>query len=119
MSERRKKTRRKLMAFTSVYDEDKDILLGYIRDLTQQGALVIGEKELDVNTQITLALELPGGLPGISTTRMIIPARAIHCVKDESTQTYKIGFVFTDVQPEHSQIIEALLERYHFRHKMF
>ncbi len=117
-SERRKESRKKLMAFTPVYDQGKGILLGYIRDLTLKGVLVISEKILDVNTQTTLAIELPGGLPEITATRMTIPARVARCEEDESTQTYKIGFEFTDVKPEHLKIVQALLERYHFRHKM-
>lgn len=117
-SERRKESRKTLMAFTPVYDQDRGILLGYIRDLTLQGVLVIGEKNLDVNTQITLAFELPGGLPGTTATRMAISARVARCEEDESSQTFKIGFEFTDVKPEQTEILQALLERYHFRHKM-
>jgi len=116
-SERRKESRKKLMAFTPVHDQDKGILLGYIRDLTLYGVLVISEKILDVNKQITLVIELPGGLPEIIATRMTIPARVVRCMEDESSQTYKIGFEFTDVKPEHLKIIQALLERYHFRYK--
>ena len=117
-SERRKESRKKLMAFTSVYDQDKGVLIGYIRDLTLQGVLVISEKMLDINKQITLSVELPGGLPEIKATHMTIPARVVRCTKDKSPQTYEIGFEFTDVTPENSRIIQALLERYHFRHKM-
>ncbi len=115
-SERRKEPRKKLMAFTPVHDQDKGTLLGYIRDLTLQGVLVIGEKTLDVDTQTTLVMELPGGLPGIVATRMTISARVARCVKDESPQTYRIGFEFTDVKPEQTEILQALLERYHFRY---
>ena len=117
-SERRKESRKKLMAFTSVYDQDKGALLGYIRDLTLQGVLVISEKKLDTDKQITLSIELPGGLPEITTTRMKIPARVARCMEDEGSQTYQIGFEFTDATPENLRIIQALLERYHFRHKM-
>ena len=116
--ERRQEPRKKLMAFTPVYDQTKGILLGYIRDLTLRGVLVIGEKKLDVNTKIVLAFELPGGLPGVKATRMKILARVARCEEDESSQTYKIGFEFTDVEPEQTEIIQALLERYHFRHKI-
>jgi len=115
--ERRKEQRKKLMAFTSVYDLYKGILLGHIRDLTQQGVLVIGEKKVDVDTLTTLAFELPGGLPGIVATHMKISARVARCEVDESSQTYKIGFEFTDIKAEQTEILQALLERYHFRHK--
>ena len=118
LSDRRKEPRKKLMAFTPVYDQSNGILLGYIRDLTLQGALVIGEKNVDIDTQTTLAFELPGGLPGVTATRMKISAHVVRCEEDESSQTYKIGFEFTVVEPGQIEILQALLERYHFRHKM-
>lgn len=118
-SDRRKEPRKKLMAFTPVYDQAKGILLGYIRDLTLQGVLVIGEKELDANTHTTLVFELPGGLPGITATQLSVSARVARCEEDKSSQTYKIGFEFTDVEPGQTGILQALLERYHFRHKAY
>jgi hypothetical protein len=118
LSDRRKETRKKLMAFMTVYDQPKGVLLGYIQDLTLQGVLVIGEKKLDTNTQTTLSFELPGGLTAVQATHLVISARVARCEADESSQTYKIGFEFTDVQPEQAQILQALLERYHFRHKV-
>ena len=117
-SDRRKETRKKLMAFTQVYDQPEGNLLGYVRDLTLQGVLVIGEKELATNTETTLAFELPGGLPGITETQLSISARVARCDEDESSQTYKIGFEFFDVRPEQAEVLQALLERYHFRHKI-
>lgn len=116
-SDRRKETRKKLMAFTPVYDKQKGILLGYIRDLTLNGVLVIGEKKLDAGTKTTLFIELPGGLPNIATPQLAISARVARCEDDENSQTYKIGFEFTELQPEQTEIIQALLKRYHFRHK--
>jgi c-di-GMP-binding flagellar brake protein YcgR len=116
LNDRRKEPRKKLMAFTPVYEKQKGILLGYIRDLTLQGVLVVGEKKLDVNKQTTLAIELPGGLPSVTPTLMTISARVARCEVDENTQIYKLGFEFVDVEPEQAEIIQALLTRYHFRH---
>ena len=117
-SDRRKETRKKLMAFTPVYEKSKGTLLGYIRDLTLKGVLVIGEKKLDVNTLSTLSIELPGGLPSIAATHLTVSARVARCEDDDSSQTCKIGFEFTDIEPEQTEINQALLERYHFRHKV-
>ena len=119
MSERRTEARKKVMAFTPVHDSDRKILLGYLGDLTMKGAMVIGAKPMEAEKQLTLKIEFQDELPGISSKRMTIPARVVRCNRDESPNSYKIGFEFTDVQPEHTQIIEALLTRYHFRHKMF
>ena len=115
--DRRKEQRKIVMAFTPVYDKKKNVLLGYLRDLTLQGALVIGGKILEVDTNTTLSFELPVDLPKIKAKHLSISARVVRCIEDESPNSYKIGFEFTDVNPEHTKIIEALLERYHFRHK--
>lgn len=118
MSERRKEDRKKMMAFTPVYDLDRGSLLGYLGDLTIQGAMVIGEKTLEINKQITLAIEFPGNLPEIATSRMVISARVARCDHDEVPQSFKIGFEFVGIKPEHTKVIKALLERYHFRHQL-
>ena len=118
MTERRKEDRKKVMAFTPVYDLDRGSLLGYLGDLTFQGAMVIGEKTLEIDKQITLVIEFPGDLPEISTSRMVIPARVARCDQDEAPRSFKIGFEFIDIKPEHTKTIKALLERYHFRHKL-
>jgi c-di-GMP-binding flagellar brake protein YcgR len=117
--ERRKEARKLVLKFTPVYNLDNGKIIGYLRDLTLQGALVIGEKTLDVDTQINLAIELPGDLPDIITKRLTISARVARCIEDENPNSYRLGFEFIEIQPEQTQIIEALLERYHFRHRRY
>ena len=97
MDDRRKEMREKVMAFTPVRDLDRDILLGYLGDLTLQGAMVVGEKPLEIHLQVTLDIDLPGDLPGISARRMTIPARVARCVPDEEgAREFNIGFKFIE-----------------------
>ena len=117
--ERRKEARKMVMKFTPVYDLDQGKLLGYLRDLTLQGALVIGEKTMEVNTQVTLNFDLPDDLPNIAAKHLTISARVARCIKDESPNSYKLGFEFKDINSEQTQIIETVLERYHFRHRRY
>jgi c-di-GMP-binding flagellar brake protein YcgR len=117
--ERRKEARKKVMKFTPVYDQNTNALVGYLRDLTLQGALVIGEKKLEIDQIITLGIDLPGDLPKVTIKRLKISARVAHCVEDESPNLYKLGFQFKNVTTEHKKILDALLERYHFRHKIY
>ena len=117
MDEKRRETRKKVMAFTPVYTFDRRTLLGYLGDLTLQGAMVVGKKALPVDTLLKLSIELPGDLPGISEKHMAISARVAHCLLDEENhQDYHIGFAFTEIDQEQEKIIQAILERYHFRH---
>lgn len=118
MDDRRKETRKKLMAFTLVHDAQHGTLLGYLGDLTMQGMMVIGEHALEKGTHLTLAIEFPGELDGVATRRMTIPAHVARCVPDEAPNSFMIGFEFMDISPEHAKMIKALLERYHFRHQM-
>ena len=117
--ERRKEPRKLVMKFTPVYDLDQGKLLGYLRDLTLQGALVIGEKRLKVNSLVTLKFNLPQDLPKIKANHLIISAHVVHCVKDESPNSYKLGFEFIGATLDQIEIIEAILERYHFQHRRY
>jgi hypothetical protein len=115
MSEQRKETRKKLMAFTPVYDAKRKTLLGYIGDLTLLGAMVVGEKSVELNKEVILTIEFPTDLPDVVTAHVTIPARVAWCRHDESPQYFNIGFEFTEVTPQHTKIFHAILERYQFR----
>lgn len=118
MDERRKEIRKKVVAFTPVRDASRGVLLGYLADLTLQGAKVIGEKPLELRSQVTLAIDLPGDLPGISAKRMTVPAQVARCVQDkDSPREFILGFQFPQINAERVAIIQAILERYHFRYQ--
>lgn len=115
MTERRKETREKMTAFTPVYDEYPRTLLGYLANLTLRGALVSGEKPLQIDKQGILAIEFPEHLIDITPSHITIPARVARCTQDEiNPGYYNIGFEFTEVSPENARVIEAILKRYHF-----
>ncbi len=118
MQDRRKQPRKKLTAFTPVYLSEKRTLLGYVRDLNLQGAMVIGEKALETGTQLTLEINFPGDLPGISATQVTLPARVVRCIPDNSPRSFNLGFEFSEVGPEQARILQALLDRYHFGYQV-
>src|SRR5512137_2114570 len=117
MSEQRREERKKMMAFVPVYHIRTGTILGYLNDLTLQGAMVIGSHTLEKDSRITLGVEFPGELEGTDVRRMVLPARVARCVPDEAPGSYQLGFEFIELNPEQSRLIQALLERYHFRHK--
>ncbi len=113
MDNRRKEDRKKLMAFTLVYNADQGKILGYLADLTLQGGMVVGEHALAEDERLTLAIDFPGKLEGISARRMILPARVRRCLPDQGSRNFKIGFEFVEVSPQNLEMIQALLSRYH------
>lgn len=114
MKERRKEPRKTLVAYTQVFDLYGGALLGYLGDLTILGAMVISEKSMEKDIEITLAIELPE-LPNIKASRMTLPARLVWCEQDISPEFYNIGFEFKEVKPEQTAIIESIIKNYEFR----
>lgn len=116
LNNRRFETRRKLMAFTPVYDLHPRFLMGYLGDMTLKGALIIGTNLVTVNKQTTLEIQFPSDMPGVAMLKAEIPARIAWCRQDESPQYYNIGVQFTDVSPENEDLFIRILQRYHFRY---
>jgi hypothetical protein len=115
MSTQRKEPRKKLMAFTPVYDIRHKTLLGYVVDLTLKGAQISGEKAVEAGSHVILGIEFPEAPPAMTSTRIVLPSRAAWCRQDDSPQGFNVGFEFTEVSPENAAIIERILERYQFR----
>jgi hypothetical protein len=115
MSDQRKETRKKLMAFTPVYDSKQKVLLGYVGDLTLLGVMVIGERLVEINEQRILQIKFPNDLPDELATQITIPARVAWRRQDESPRYFNIGFEFIEVKPEQIKLFQAILERYQFR----
>ena len=114
MDEHRKEERRKIMAFTPVHDLHKNILLGYIADLTLQGAMLVGERPIDVGIQLELAIDFPE-TPEFIARRMIIPARVAWCKQEPDSPYHDTGFEFQKLDQPDKTILEAILERYQYR----
>ncbi len=118
-ADRRKETRRKLMAFTPVYEVyalHPKMLLGYLGDLTLKGALVIGTKPVALNKELKLGIEFPSDLSDIETLYVELPARVVRCKQDEGPQNYSIGLEFAEVTLDQAELFQLILARYHFRH---
>ena len=117
MHERRKQPRKQLMSYTQVFDLYNGNLLGYLGDMNLGGVMLIGDKDVDINTKLTLAIELPE-LEGVTATRMTIPARVVWREPDISPEYFNIGFEFQKLQAEQAKIVSAIMERYEFRRDM-
>ena len=114
MQERRKVQRKNLMAYSQVFDLANGHLLGYLGDLHLQGAMIIGQKLLEENTNLTLAIELPE-LTNTAASRITISARTVWCQPDISPEFFNIGFEFREVNPGQATLIEAIMDQYEFR----
>ncbi len=116
MEEQRKNARKKLIAFTPVYECQRNVLLGYLGDLSLQGAMLIGKKPLEINKQIVLAIGFPE-TPQFPARQATIPARVAWCRQEQNPQYFNIGLEFLEIDQENKAAIKAILDRYRFRYK--
>ena len=114
MQERRKQPRKDLMSYSQVFELYYGKLIGYLGDITQFGAMVIGDEPHEVGSQISISIHLPE-LPGITATRMALPVRVAYCTKDLSPEYHNIGLAFSQVTDQQKEIIDAIIENYEFR----
>jgi Tfp pilus assembly protein PilZ len=115
MQERRKQTRKNLIAYSQVHDLYGGALLGYLGDLTPSGAMVIGERALEAGSELTLQFEIPA-LENIKLKKLTLPARVAWSEPDVSPNFQNIGFEFKEVNRSQKKIIEAIMAAYEFSH---
>ena len=114
MQERRRQPRRELMSYSQVFDLYNGKLIGYLGDLNQLGAMVIGDEAMEVNTTLTISIQLPE-LPKIKATRVAMPVRVAYCHKDVSPEYFNIGLQFKLVTENQKAVIDAVIQNYEFR----
>ena len=114
MEERRKQQRKDLMSYSQVFDLYNGKLIGYLGDITQMGAMVIAEEPMEVNTSLTISIQLPE-LPNIKATRVALPVRVAYCHKDVSPEYFNLGLQFKLVTDHQKIVIDAVIKNYEFR----
>ncbi|HMV30399.1 MAG TPA: PilZ domain-containing protein [Anaerolineales bacterium] len=114
MFDKRKDTRKKLMAFTLVYTLKPKALIGYLEDLTIRGARVVGSVSLEADKLVTLEIDFPKDTASLPPTPFTIQARVARSAQDEAKYA-NLGFEFVDVTPEQTRILEAVIDRYEFK----
>ena len=114
MDERRKQPRKDLMSYSQVFDLYGGKLIGYLGDLNILGAMVIGNEPMEVDTKLTISIQLPE-LPKIKATRIALPVRIAYCHKDISPEYFNIGLQFKLVTDNQKMVIEAVVKNYEFR----
>jgi hypothetical protein len=113
MAEKRKFPRRDLIFYSRVSDGISGRALGYLLNITPEGAMILSEKPLEVNLEVQLHIELPEELSDLR--EMVIPARSRWCQPDINPEFYDIGFVFLMMTEEYTGLILRLVEEYGFR----
>src|SRR5512136_849760 len=104
MKEQRKEERKRLIAFTPVFDQKKGRVMGYLADLTLKGAMVVGEELVEVGQELTLGIEFPE-TSVTPPTRVVLNARIAWCRKEEQGQYYNSGVRFLRLTSQDKGVI--------------
>lgn len=116
MNDQRKDSRKKLMAFTPVYDSISRNLLGYVGNINLLGLMLVSEHPAEVGREVILNIEFPSESRDMANPKLIMPAHIVWCKPSETPNSWTIGFEFKKLTLEQENTIQAILERYHFRH---
>jgi len=114
--ERRKLERKYLVIYSRVFDRMTGSILGYLGDLTPEGAMIIGEHRIEPESQMELRFDLPD-LIEAKRDHLDIRASSVWCQPDIDPSFVNVGFHFLDLKPEDLKIVDMLIDLYEFRHQ--
>ena len=110
MINRRKYDRKYLTNFTRVTNRRTGYLMGYLVDLTPEGALLIGESELEIGTSYNLRIDLPDEIP--SDRYFEIDAQVLWTKPDTEPNFFRAGLKIFPLKDVDRQGLEELLSLY-------
>lgn len=113
MKDQRKSERIKAVTFATVRDLRDLTLLGFLGDITPQGAMSVGEKPVEADRDIEVEIEFRG-VTEIPGGRLTATAHISWCKLDELTGYYRTGLEFLSLSEELKPAIELLVQRYRF-----
>ena len=107
---RRKLERKYLTYFSRVLDRRNNKLLGYLFDLTIEGAMVVGEIELPTGTTLLARIDLPEGL--CPKKFLDIEADVVWSRPNEDDGTYKAGLKLLNTPPDSVEMLDCLIDHF-------
>jgi len=114
MDERRNLPRKYLIIYSRVFERTMGKLLGYLADLSIEGAMIITEDVLTEDTVLSLRFDLPD--PKVFDANTLnVTARVARCNPDISPAFYNVGLEFQNLTEYDKQVLEKMMEVYEFR----
>jgi PilZ domain len=108
--ERRRLDRKFLTFFARVTDRRNGKLVGYLVDLTTKGALLVGDTPVEINTVLSLRVDLPEGFP--LGEKIDLDVRAVWSRPDTDPDLYRTGLELIHSSPEIDSVLKRILTEY-------
>lgn len=110
MDDRRHFGRTFLTFFAQVTNRRNGRLLGYLADLTTQGALLVGDIRVREKAILYLSMELPEDFP--DRTHLDLDAEVVWRKPDEDPDLVRIGLRLINLDEDTIKALEYLLDHY-------
>ena len=110
MDEKRQLKRRSLLYYPEVYVRDTDYLLGKLGDITQGGLLVVGERNVELDKEFPLQVNLPATLYGCD--RILLDAVSVRSDADAQTGGVGTGFRIVNITDNNRVLVNRLILEY-------
>ncbi len=111
--DRRKFRRRYLMYYSRVFDRENGSVLGYIVDVTPEGAMIISEEPVSAGKVYQFRMDLPEDISERSFVDFT--AESVWCKKDIDPNFYNTGLRISDLSDEDRSLIQNMIQEYGFR----
>jgi hypothetical protein len=111
--ERRKFKRRYIMYYSRIFDRRTGRVIGYIVDLTPEGAMIISEEAVEPGSIFRLRMDLPEDLS--NKGYIYFEARSVWCQRDIDPNFWDIGVQLTSIEADDVALIERMVAEYGFR----
>jgi hypothetical protein len=113
MEDRRKYKRRYMMYYSRIFDRQTGIVIGYLVDLTPDGAMIISEQPIAPGKIHRLRMDLPEDIA--SKPSLDFEAKCVWCKTDIDPHFYGSGFQILSLSEEDALFIQRMIEEYGFR----
>jgi hypothetical protein len=112
MENRRIKDRKYLTYFSRVVDQNTGLMIGYLVDLSEDGAQLVGSFPIKIHDVFQLRIDLPENFS--SEEFLDIEAEAMWSQPDSDPEFYRTGMRLVNFPEANKDILQRLLSNYSF-----
>ena len=113
MKERRKIPRRYIMFYSRIFDRKTGKLVGYLSDITREGAMIISDEPIEAENNYIFRMDLPDYVFGRGYLNL-----DVHCVwsrPDVNPDFYLAGFRLMEIEEVDGKVIDQINKEYGLR----
>ena len=102
-----------LIYYLRIFDNNTDVNMGHLVDITTEGIMMISEEEISRGKDFSFRMQLPTTITGREEVNF--QARCLWCKKDINPDFYVSGFKIEKITPHEVKTITALINAYGFK----